>query len=71
MEVVVIEAVHESGALARISRIYDDEGFTAAFRVYKGQKIDETYQLEVVGENATMGDAVWQFNELVQVITGV
>jgi hypothetical protein len=72
MEVVVIEATHETGAVLRISRLYDEEGYFACFRVYRGNKTNgDTYSFELSGEQPTIYSAVWQFTEELKKIMGV
>jgi len=72
MEVVVIEAIHETGGVARISRVYDDNGDVMCFRVYKGDRIGgAAYRLSQVANRTTMVDAAWDFAEVCQKLLGV
>jgi len=75
-EEVVIEAIHETGGVVRISRVYDGDGFTRSFRVSKGDRIGGNvggygYRLSTVANRTTMADAAWDFVEACQKLLGV
>lgn len=75
IEVVVIEAVHETGDMVRISRVYDGSGDVKCFRVYKGVQVEGfsrgSRRLEKLADHNTMVDAAWDFCEACQKVLRV